>query len=72
MTDRHHSIREIDLLAYADGLFDTDPGRKAEVEAYLREHPEEAARVRDYADQNDKIRRKSPGRRRCSRSCGAV
>jgi anti-sigma factor RsiW len=57
MTDRHHSIREIDLLAYADGLFDTDPGRKAEVEAYLREHPEEAAKVRDYADQNDKIRR---------------
>jgi anti-sigma factor RsiW len=57
MTDRHHSIREIDLLAYADGLFDTDPVRKAEVESYLREHPEEAARVRDYADQNDKIRR---------------
>jgi anti-sigma factor RsiW len=57
MTDRHHSIREIDLLAYADGLLDTDLGRKAEVEAYLQEHPEEAARVRDYADQNDKIRR---------------
>jgi anti-sigma factor RsiW len=57
MTDRHRSIREIDLLAYADGLFETDPERKAEVETYLREHPEEAARVRDYADQNDKIRR---------------
>lgn len=57
MTDRRHTIREIDLLAYVDGLFDTDPGRKAEVEAYLQEHPEEAARVRDYAEQNDTIRR---------------
>jgi anti-sigma factor RsiW len=57
MTDRHHSIREIDLLAYVDGLFDAYPERKAEVEGYLREHPEEATRVRDYADQNDKIRR---------------
>jgi anti-sigma factor RsiW len=57
MTEQRHSIHEIDLLAYADGLLDVDSGRKAEVEAYLRKHPKEAARVRDYADQNDAIRR---------------
>ena len=57
MTDQRHSIRDIDLLAYADGLLDRNPGRKAEVEAYLRQHPYEAARVRDYADQNNAIRR---------------
>jgi anti-sigma factor RsiW len=56
MTDRRHSIHEMDLLAYADGLLDKDPGRKAEVEAYLQQHPKEAARVRDYAEQNDAIR----------------
>ena len=57
MTDQRHSIHEIDLLAYADGLLDLDPGRKAEVEAYLQKHPKEAARVRNYAEQNDEIRR---------------
>ena len=57
MTDQCHAIRDLDLLAYADGLLDRNPGRKAEVEAYLRQHPHEAARVRDYADQNDTIRR---------------
>lgn len=57
MTEQRHSIHELDLLAYADGLLDMDPGRKREVEAYLQKHPKEAARVRDYADQNDAIRR---------------
>jgi len=57
MTEQRHSIHEIDLLAYADGLLDMDPGRKAEVEAYLQKHPKEAARGRDYAEQNDEIRR---------------
>jgi anti-sigma factor RsiW len=58
MTDQRHSIHTIDLLAYADGLLDRDPGHKAAVEAYLRKHPKEAARVRDYAAQNDEIRRR--------------
>ena len=57
MTAQRHSIHEIDLLAYADGLLDMDPGRKAEVEAYLQKHPKVAARGRDYAEQNDEIRR---------------
>ena len=57
MTDHRHTIRDIDLLAYADGLLDTDPERKAAVAAYLRKHPAEAAKVRDYIDQNDAIRR---------------
>lgn len=56
MTDHRHTIRDIDLLAYADGLLDTDPERKAVVAAYLRKHPAEAAKVRDYIDQNDAIR----------------
>lgn len=57
MTDHRRTIGDIDLLAYADGLLDTDPERKAAVAAYLREHPAEAAKVRDYIDQNHAIRR---------------
>jgi anti-sigma factor RsiW len=57
MTDHRPTVRDIDLMAYADGLLDADPKRKAEVEAYLRQHPEESARVRDYAAQNNAIRR---------------
>jgi anti-sigma factor RsiW len=57
MTDHRPAVRDIDLMAYADGLLDADPQRKAEVETYLRQHPEEGARVRDYAAQNNAIRR---------------
>jgi anti-sigma factor RsiW len=57
MTDRRHPIREIDLLAYADGLLDADSERKAEVEDYLQKHSEAAAKVRDYTDQNNALRR---------------
>jgi len=57
MTDHRHAVRDIDLMAYADGLLDADPKRKAEVEIHLRQHPEEAARVRDYVAQNEGIRR---------------
>ena len=49
-------IGELDLLAYADGLLDADPQRKAEVETYLHEHPAEALRIRAYMDQNAQIR----------------
>jgi anti-sigma factor RsiW len=56
MSGGDQSIREIDLLAYADGRLDADPQRKAEVEAYLREHPVEAARVRVQIEQNAQIR----------------
>lgn len=57
MTDHRHAVHDIDLMAYADGILDVNPKRKAEVEAYLRQHPEEAARMRDYVAQNDLIRR---------------
>ncbi len=43
-------ITEDDLHAYADGLL--EPGRRLEVEAWLAGHPEDAARVRAWAEQN--------------------
>ncbi len=49
-------VSELDLLAYADGLLDHDPGRKAQVEAYLREAPAEAVRVKAYAAQTQALR----------------
>jgi anti-sigma factor RsiW len=57
MTDHRPTGRDLDLMAYADGLLDADPKRLAEIETYLRQHPEEAARVRDYIAQNHTIRR---------------
>jgi anti-sigma factor RsiW len=47
---------ELDLLAYADGLLDHDPGRKARVEAYLRGAPEAAERVAAYRAQTLALR----------------
>lgn len=57
MSGRDETITELDLHAYADGLLDSDPARKAAVEAYLRASPETARRVADYARQNELIRR---------------
>jgi anti-sigma factor RsiW len=56
MNDRRDAIREIDLLAYADGLLESDPEQQTAVEAYLRDDPAEGARVRAYAAQNSAIR----------------
>lgn len=50
------TISELDLLAYADGLLDHDPGRKARVEAYLRTAPEASERVRAYQAQTRALR----------------
>lgn len=44
MTDE--PIREIDLLAYADDRL--DESRRTAVEAYLRAHPKQAARIADH------------------------
>jgi len=55
MTERDR-IAEIDLHAYADGLLDRNPIRKAAVEAHLRAHPAVAIRVADYVEQNARIR----------------
>lgn len=57
MTDRRKPVTELDLLAYADGLLDRDPSRKAEVEAYLESHPAESRRIGAYLRQNEAIRR---------------
>jgi hypothetical protein len=35
MTSDWHEIREIDLMAYADGLLNDDTKHKAAIEAYL-------------------------------------
>jgi anti-sigma factor RsiW len=45
-----NEISEDDLHAYADGLLETS--RRAEVEAWLAAHPEDAARVHAWAAQN--------------------
>jgi len=56
MTGRREPIQEIDLLAYADGLLDTDAARKKEVERYLSTHPDAADYVAEIQAQNDAIR----------------
>lgn len=56
MTKRREPIREIDLLAYADGLLDSDMNRKQEVELYLADHPSAADYVAEVQAQNDAIR----------------
>lgn len=48
------SVSEHELHLYVDGQL--DPARRPVVEAYLRRHPEEAARVRSYQHQNALLR----------------
>ena len=48
---KREPVSEMDLLAYADGLLDHDPGWKARVEMYLRNVPDAAARVEAYREQ---------------------
>jgi len=47
-------ISEAELHSYVDG--DLPEGAKAEIEAWLRAHPEDAERLRAYADQNALLR----------------
>jgi anti-sigma factor RsiW len=47
-------ITEADLHAYVDGQLPA--ARRAEVEAYLAQRPDEAQRLRIYAAQNDELR----------------
>jgi anti-sigma factor RsiW len=49
-----HPITEDDLHGYVDGLI--DGARRAEVNAYLRDHPDVAARTASYAKQRDILR----------------
>ncbi len=55
MTDANR-VNELDLLAYADGLLDDDPGRKAAVEAALREDPAARARAEAFRAQTEALR----------------
>lgn len=55
--DMQNSLNELELLAYADGLLDTDPARKASVERRLEASPADAERVRIHQAQNLALRR---------------
>jgi len=57
MIKPHEPVNEIDLLAYADGTLDGDPARRAEVEEYLKQHPEQAERIIAFMHQDDDIHR---------------
>jgi len=54
MTARSDIVNEDELQAYVDGAL--DPERRATVEAYLAERPEEAERVAAYRSQNRLLR----------------
>jgi anti-sigma factor RsiW len=49
-----HPITEDDLHGYVDGLIDST--RRAEVAAYLQDHPDVATRTASYAKQRDTLR----------------
>lgn len=55
MTDAKR-VNELDLLAYADGLLDDDPGRKATVEETLRADPAAMARAEAFRQQSEALR----------------
>ncbi len=57
MTPDRRALTNADLMAYTDGLLESDPQRGAEVETFLDCHPASAARIRDYIAQNRRIRR---------------
>jgi anti-sigma factor RsiW len=56
MTDEQLS-RNIDLIAYVDGLADADPKLKAQIEARLAGSTDDAERARAYKAQNEALRR---------------
>lgn len=54
MKDPMSPVTENDLMAYADDRL--DPARRTEIEAWLAEHPERAAEVQLWRQQNEAIR----------------
>jgi anti-sigma factor RsiW len=50
------NLDDIDILAYADGLLDDDPLRKARIERVVTAHPAVAARVAAYRAQTAALR----------------
>jgi len=51
---KQHPVTEADLHAYIDGVL--PPSRRAEIEAYLAQRPEEAERLQAYQHQNGELR----------------
>lgn len=51
-----HLIGQLDLLAFADDPLGLEPQRRAAVEAHLRGHPGDAARVEAFRRQNAALR----------------
>jgi anti-sigma factor RsiW len=47
-------VSEVELHTYLDG--ELSEGARAEIEAWLRSHPEDAERIRAYAEQNAMLR----------------
>lgn len=54
---RRDEVAEIDLLAYVDGILESDPARREAVRRHLADTPGDAARVADFVAQNEAIRR---------------
>lgn len=57
MNFRSDRIPELDLLAFADGLLEDDPDRKAAVEIFLRSNPSAREFVHEVRQQNTLIRK---------------
>ncbi len=49
-------VSELELMAYADGLYDARQTRRRRVEAHLRDHPDDAERVAVWQAQNRALR----------------
>ncbi|WP_180902478.1 anti-sigma factor family protein [Martelella soudanensis] len=56
MNSRSDRIQELDLLAFADGLLEDDPERKAAVESFLDSNPTAREFVEEVRRQNDLLR----------------
>jgi anti-sigma factor RsiW len=56
MSGGHDAIGDDVLSAWLDGEFAADPAEHARIEAWLHEHPQDAARVRQWAEDRDALR----------------
>jgi anti-sigma factor RsiW len=54
MTDEHTPVTEADLHAFVDGRLDDD--RRRRVELWLKDHPDEAAEVRQWQQQAEDLK----------------
>lgn len=54
MTDERTPVTEADLHAFVDGLLDDD--RRRQVELWLKDHPDEAAEVRQWQQQAEDLK----------------